>query len=240
MPYFRASASRGRRPAGFTLIELLVVIAIIAILAAILFPVFAQARASARGTRCISNQRNIGMGMQQYLQDYDGVLPDPAWQDLQFTPSPPAPAAPGPSSLKPYARLGWFMANLDPYIRNRDVWVCPSIPPYANESAWSDGLYAPYRLPGQDLPNLGRTNYLSAKFAEPDPTKARCARGKMPEMVGTGEVSSEHLLYCGFYSRAWDPAPWRRGGSTPSGDWQAHRDRRIELFFDGHAKAIRP
>src|SRR5436309_9431139 len=64
-----------RREAGFTLIELLVVIAIIAILAAILFPVFAQARDKARQTSCISNLRQLGTGMMMYVQDYDDTYP---------------------------------------------------------------------------------------------------------------------------------------------------------------------
>src|SRR3981189_2979626 len=63
------------RHAGFTLIELLVVIAIIAILAAILFPVFAQARAKARQTSCLSNTKQVGTAVQTYTQDYDELLP---------------------------------------------------------------------------------------------------------------------------------------------------------------------
>jgi prepilin-type N-terminal cleavage/methylation domain-containing protein len=70
------------RRQGFTLIELLVVIAIIAILAAILFPVFAQAREKARQTQCVSNCRQIGMGIQMYLNDYDGKFPTPGGQRL--------------------------------------------------------------------------------------------------------------------------------------------------------------
>jgi len=67
-----------RRPQGFTLIELLVVIAIIAILAAILFPVFAKAREKARQTSCLNNQRQIVTSMQIYAQDHDEMIPDAA------------------------------------------------------------------------------------------------------------------------------------------------------------------
>ncbi len=63
------------RKTAFTLIELLVVIAIIAILAAILFPVFARARENARRSSCTSNQKQIGLGILQYLQDYDENFP---------------------------------------------------------------------------------------------------------------------------------------------------------------------
>jgi prepilin-type N-terminal cleavage/methylation domain-containing protein/prepilin-type processing-associated H-X9-DG protein len=67
--------TRGSRPYGFTLIELLVVIAIIAILAAILFPVFAQAREKARAITCVSNVKQIGLGTMMYVQDYDEQFP---------------------------------------------------------------------------------------------------------------------------------------------------------------------
>ena len=63
------------RRRGFTLIELLVVIAIIAILAAILFPVFAQAREQARRATCLSNQKQLGHALTMYAQDYDEQLP---------------------------------------------------------------------------------------------------------------------------------------------------------------------
>jgi prepilin-type N-terminal cleavage/methylation domain-containing protein/prepilin-type processing-associated H-X9-DG protein len=105
------------RRRGFTLIELLVVIAIIAILAAILFPVFAQAREKARGASCLSNTKQILTGVMMYLQDND-ELPsgDPnTGQGTWFMPT-------GAGSFRPW------MEAIDPYIKNTQVWLCPSAP----------------------------------------------------------------------------------------------------------------
>ena len=108
---------------GFTLIELLVVIAIIAILAAILFPVFAQARESARQTACASNLRQIGIAFSLYRTDYDERFPDR--RDLKGTLA---------GGYKPWTtwpasdpRGGWAAVVLMPYIKNRDLFVCPSV-----------------------------------------------------------------------------------------------------------------
>src|SRR5438270_590910 len=73
--YRRRTKMNTRGRSGFTLIELLVVIAIIAILAAILFPVFAQARDKARSTQCLSNNKQIALAFMQYIQDYDETFP---------------------------------------------------------------------------------------------------------------------------------------------------------------------
>jgi prepilin-type N-terminal cleavage/methylation domain-containing protein/prepilin-type processing-associated H-X9-DG protein len=102
---------------GFTLIELLVVIAIIAILAAILFPVFAQARDKARQASCLSNLKQIGMALMQYAQDYDESHPG-VW----FGPVNRAPWS-QPSNDTLYYK---WMDAIFPYVKNEQVFNCPS------------------------------------------------------------------------------------------------------------------
>jgi prepilin-type N-terminal cleavage/methylation domain-containing protein/prepilin-type processing-associated H-X9-DG protein len=102
---------------GFTLIELLVVIAIIAILAAILFPVFAQAREKARQTSCLSNLKQIGTGLQMYAQDYDECFP------LNNTSIPFPYNADGSRSGD---RHGVWAKLLQPYLKNVQIFSCPS------------------------------------------------------------------------------------------------------------------
>ena len=104
-----------KRMHGFTLIELLVVIAIIAILAAILFPVFAQARAKARQISCLSNLRQIVMAVASYRTDYDGITP------IIRECSPAAGWVPCQSGK---VTLGW-MDFLQPYTKNYGVFKCP-------------------------------------------------------------------------------------------------------------------
>jgi len=110
---------------GFTLIELLVVIAIIAILAAILFPVFARARENARRSSCQSNMKQIGLGVAQYVHDYDERMP--------------------------HYNGGAPMRLLDPYVKSEQVFMCPSAP--KNQSSLFTGTSGshygmPYCFPG--------------------------------------------------------------------------------------------
>lgn len=111
------------RRRGFTLIELLVVIAIIAILAAILFPVFAQAREKARATACLSNQKQIGLGIMMYVQDYDETMP--SGNVFAATGNNTGNTAdPFPAGGYPIAR-GWA-GNIYPYVKNAQIFKCPS------------------------------------------------------------------------------------------------------------------
>ncbi len=108
---------------GFTLIELLVVIAIIGILAAMLFPVFARARESARKIQCLSNVKNIALAVQMYLTDYDAMPPRELRQDVRDWFGESKCAWDGATKNNPY--LKWPVI-LDEYVKNRDIWRCPS------------------------------------------------------------------------------------------------------------------
>jgi prepilin-type N-terminal cleavage/methylation domain-containing protein/prepilin-type processing-associated H-X9-DG protein len=107
---------------GFTLIELLVVIAIIAILAAILFPVFAQARESARKTSSLSNTKQQGLGVMMYTQDYDEFYPCNSWD------TPPLDATTYDARVPRYLTAMQWVFRVQPYVKNMQIFVCPSDP----------------------------------------------------------------------------------------------------------------
>lgn len=120
---------------GFTLIELLVVIAIIAILAAILFPVFAKAREKARQSSCCSNQKQIALAILQYCQDYDERMFNHCHMPRESN-----TADGNPDHCWPYC--------IAPYIKNTQVFRCPS-----NSTAFPNAIGLNFR--GVDLKSLG-------------------------------------------------------------------------------------
>ncbi len=137
---------------GFTLIELLVVIAIIAILAAILFPVFARAREKARQSSCLSNVKQIMLAVAQYAQDYDETLPVAShW---------PSNDGHNPSSTYTY----WYEA-LEPYINNDQVLKCPS-QPRADPAAGAPGYGWNYQEFGYNSSTSGLGSHYSTPLAD--------------------------------------------------------------------------
>jgi prepilin-type N-terminal cleavage/methylation domain-containing protein len=114
-------SSRYRR--AFTLIELLIVIAIIALLAAILFPVFGRARENARRTSCLSNMKQLGLGMMQYMQDFDDTYPMHAPSSTEYWPQ-----------------------TMDPYVKSEQIYNCPSRPEAVYDSSTKSAGHTGYGM----------------------------------------------------------------------------------------------
>jgi len=121
-----------RKTHGFTLIELLVVIAIIAILAAILFPVFARAREKARQASCLSNTKQIALAFLMYVQDYDETLPGRAYGVY-------------PHDMASGATIGW-PGFVYPYMKNVQIFRCPSYDVRYTLYGWEGGTR--FNIPG--------------------------------------------------------------------------------------------
>jgi|SRR5579872_1926738 len=209
---------RGRhagRPRAFTLIELLVVIAIIAILAAILFPVFAQAREKAGTASCQSNLRQIGMGVQMYAQDFDETMPDSG-------------------SIN---GSGDVTGLLEPYTKQKfgqGIWRCPSHAQFNAANGWttSYGYNFQYLLaPGPDYPHTGYNGFSNSGVALAflgHPADTLCF---MDETVTAGNPDLWSYL--------------TRPGDTVDTDGFGRPDFRHNgqanaLFCDGHVKIVRP
>src|SRR5687767_13552480 len=129
--FTRSSRKSGVTPRGFTLIELLVVIAIIAILAAILFPVFARARENARRASCQSNLKQIALGMIQYTQDYDERLPLMFYmRNMTYLPAGDPGQLPNPMTYDSNVTGGNFVTSwvdeIQPYVKSQQIFACPS------------------------------------------------------------------------------------------------------------------
>jgi prepilin-type N-terminal cleavage/methylation domain-containing protein/prepilin-type processing-associated H-X9-DG protein len=127
------AAAKPRSRAGFTLIELLVVIAIISILAAILFPVFAQARNTARQSSCLSNQKQIGLALMQYAQNFDETYPSCYYY------------VNGATSADGYVQ---WSGSIQPYCKNTGIFVCPQ----HKSKGWSPTNFTTSNAPAGQTP----------------------------------------------------------------------------------------
>lgn len=223
------------RHKAFTLIELLVVIAIISILAAILFPVFAQAREKARQTACTSNLRQIGFAFSLYMQDNDDVLPDR--RDLKDAlPDGYHPWTTWPPSDP---RGGWAAVVLAPYIKSAGIWSCPSVA----GSVLGD---APQVL--QTAPDKMECRYWLWRFDQKDSTPLDNFWGKTEQqaiddlrMSGNTTItprdpqstSDVELVVDPYFPRTVPTAPPNLKGQA------VHMGGRNRVFLDGHVKYLR-
>ncbi|HSV74265.1 MAG TPA: prepilin-type N-terminal cleavage/methylation domain-containing protein [Chthonomonadales bacterium] len=206
---------------GFTLIELLVVIAIIAILAAILFPVFAQARAKARQTSCLSNMKQYSLGIVMYTQDYDEMLPITMEVDEL-----------GASTV-----LHLWNSGLESYLRNRQIKFCPSDPDRADPHLWGS-----YLMNG--LLTAGARSLSAA--ARPSETILMAERGRGWAGRPGHDPNDQFSAYYDLCYDNWLPnGDWHAGVAAwppvygEMLDTERHSGGANYGFLDGHAKALR-
>jgi prepilin-type N-terminal cleavage/methylation domain-containing protein/prepilin-type processing-associated H-X9-DG protein len=213
-----APASIVRVRKAFTLIELLVVIAIIAILAAILFPVFARARENARRSSCQSNMKQIGLGMMQYTQDYDERFP---------------PYTSGSAA----AIYGWADA-VQPYLKSTQIFQCPS-----ETNPPTSVVDSPTTVFNEAAQSTGYTDYAVNLKLTYDPVTG--SQGPKSLAILTQPVLTVMVVdYTSSNSQNWTEGC---GGSqcgttaaglatTTAGAAQRHLDGANFAFCDGHVK----
>ena len=209
------------RHRGFTLIELLVVIAIIAILAAILFPVFAKAREKARQSSCLSNLKQIGLAFMQYAQDYDETLPVD-WMD------------PANNFATHYS----WRALLTPYIKSTQIFSCPS-----DNHNYSGALAGLCQAGEGGIPGSYGDNTMHYNGGAPNPpgvvswpSGCKLAIVATPaQLILAGDSSGgAHQI-----SSASDTLGFVMDSTGYPGAYR-HNDGANYCFADGHAKWLKP
>ena len=204
-----------KRSRGFTLIELLVVIAIIAILAAILFPVFAKAREAARKSSCQSNEKQIGTAVAMYVQDYDGYFPLVRW------------------GVTSPVFMDWRM-EIYPYTKNVKIFQCPS------NAANAGNLYngdCQTVTPAQQV-------YISYGWAttngnSPGSNGFSYGGGATSTNEAQVQQTANKLMVVESTSSCTDLCQWCAPGSAGPDPAQGHSGTSNFLFCDYHVKAMK-
>lgn len=208
---------------AFTLIELLVVIAIIAILAAILFPVFARARENARKASCMSNMKQIGLGIMQYTQDYDEKFP------MRYY---------GTAGTYEKQQAGSWRRTIFPYVKSTQLFSCPSNSLNGQRGDDStDAVVTGAPLPA-DTPRFNRSYAINgANSFDGKPPSEYATSANLAEMVNSAEIIlvaefSQGRVFTGDINLdEWGKADYSFKGHMGTCNW---------LFCDGHVKAMKP
>lgn len=229
---------------GFTLIELLVVIAIIAILAAILFPVFARAREEARKTSCLSNMKEIALATAMYAQDYDGYMYHLRGRGFNFPGCTRCndgdacgngPLADPEIKADPDKGPRKLIAAHDPYIKNTQIFHCPS-----NPMKGTHVCQGSYSVNGSPNDNVNDPFYLSYRFYN-----SRLCGETAPVQLDTGGLMAHAGYGCGddpyglvdvgpAQVNHWlEELPFQR---QPEGGQFGAVQARVAAFKDGHVK----
>lgn len=211
---------------GFTLIELLVVIAIIAILASILFPVFARARENARRASCTSNVKQIMLGIMQYTQDNDEKFP------ILYS-----------YNTDDVLEHVWYI-GIQPYVKSAQLFKCPSdssttVSHLTDAVISPEGFVVSYGANERAFtwPALGRV-ISQATFVAPSLTVMVSDAGLVPDSDGT--VHSTSPVRDGGMRLLAEPTSGIAGNIHLTGPSQRHLETGIVGFADGHVKALRP
>ena len=211
---------RASKPKAFTLIELLVVIAIIAILAAILFPVFARARENARRASCQSNLKQIGLSIMQYTQDYDEKLPFACWADGSYP---------------------WHF-TVQPYTKSWQVFTCPSYtktPTVTNAAAASASYMC--NGGGSYSGTTGASGFGGQRPMERAPENAggyqTSGGAALAQLVSTAQT----ILVLDQAGGSGNPDLYKVANlDGTDSNLQNHLTTTNFLFADGHVKSLKP